>query len=61
MSLKADKTGIPYSKVNFARFILEVVQGGDDNQDVLNTQCRAAKEKLSLAPEAGKDSGESVI
>jgi len=37
VSLKADKTGVPYRKANIAKFISEVIQGGDDNRDVLNT------------------------
>jgi hypothetical protein len=37
MSLKADKTSIPYSEANVAKFVSEVVQGGDDSRDVLNT------------------------
>jgi hypothetical protein len=36
-SLKADKTGVPYGEANVAKFISEVVKGGDDNRDVLNT------------------------
>jgi len=37
VSLKADKTSIPYSEANVAKFVSEVVQGGDNSQDVLNT------------------------
>ena len=37
VSLKADKTGVPYGKANVAKFISEVVKGGDDSRDVLST------------------------
>ena len=36
-SLKADKTGVPYGEANVAKFISEVVKGGDDSRDVLST------------------------
>jgi len=37
VSLKADKTGVPYCAANVAKFISEVVKGGDDSRDVLST------------------------
>ena len=37
VSLKADKTGVPYGEANVAKFISEVVKGGDDSLDVLST------------------------
>lgn len=37
LSLKADKTAVPYDQANVAKFISEVVQGGDDKREVLNT------------------------
>ena len=37
VSLKADKSGVPYGKANVAKFISEVVKGGDDSRDVLST------------------------
>jgi hypothetical protein len=37
VSLKADKTGVLYRKANIAKFISEVVQGGDDSLDALST------------------------
>ena len=36
VSLKADKTGVPYRKANVAKFISDVVKGGDDSRDVLS-------------------------
>ena len=35
VSLKADKTRVPYSEANVAKLISEVVHGGDDSRDVL--------------------------
>jgi hypothetical protein len=37
VSLKADKSGVPYGEANVAKFISEVVKGGDDSRDVLST------------------------
>ncbi len=37
VSLKADKTGVPYGEANVAKFISNVVKGGDDSRDVLLT------------------------
>jgi hypothetical protein len=37
LSLKADKTAVPYVEANVAKFISEVVQGGDESRDVLST------------------------
>ncbi len=65
VSLKSDKTGVPYSKANVAKFISEVVQGGDNSRDVLNTyekfivDCAtgehpAATEKRTFAPKQEK-------
>jgi hypothetical protein len=37
VSLKKDKTGVPYHNANVAKFISDVVKGGDDSRDVLST------------------------
>jgi hypothetical protein len=36
LSLKADKASVPYDEANVAKFISEVVQGGDDQREVLS-------------------------
>ena len=73
VSLKADKTGVPYTETNVAKFISEVVQGGDDSRDVLSTysqfivDCATGEppmqgryRKTHPPPQAEKDSGVSA-
>jgi hypothetical protein len=36
LSLKADRTRVPYSEANIAKFVSQVVQGGDDKREVLS-------------------------
>ncbi|CAB1074452.1 hypothetical protein D1AOALGA4SA_2271 [Olavius algarvensis Delta 1 endosymbiont] len=36
LSLKADRTKVPYGEANVAKFVSQVVQGGDDKREVLS-------------------------
>ena len=70
VSLKADKTRVPYSEANVAKLISEVVHGGDDSRDVLNAyeqfivNCTTGEHprqgshgKIPPAPQAEKNQG----
>ncbi|CAB1056249.1 hypothetical protein D1BOALGB6SA_985 [Olavius sp. associated proteobacterium Delta 1] len=51
-SLEADRTGVPYDEANVAKFIAQVVRGGDDRRDVLS-----AYEQFIASCAAGKIPG----